>query len=198
MNFEQIKKNYEAHGYIPVFFETREEAAAYLTSELKGKTIAFGGSVTVQEMKLDQLLAEENQVIWHWLTPGPDTLRQARNAEIYITSANAATEQGELVNIDGTGNRVAQTLFGPKKTYFIVGKNKLCPDLSAALHRARNVAAPKNAVRLNRKTPCVANGGDRCYHCSSPESVCHATVILERPCGAMAVEVIFVNEELGY
>ena len=198
MNREQLKKNYEIHGFQPVFFDTKEEAVTYLTGELKGKTIAFGGSVTVQEMGLDKALAEENKVIWHWLTPGPETLKRARTAEIYITSANAVSEEGELVNIDGTGNRVAQTLFGPKKIYFVVGKNKICPDLASALDRARNVAAPKNALRLSRKTPCVAAGGDKCYRCNSPEKVCHATVIIENPCGSMEVVVVFVDEELGY
>ncbi len=198
MNRERLKKNYEIRGFQPVFFDTKEEAVTYLTGELKGKTIAFGGSVTVQEMGLDKALAEENEVIWHWLTPGPETLKKARTAEIYITSANAVSEEGELVNIDGTGNRVAQTLFGPKKTYFVVGKNKICPDLASALDRARNVAAPKNALRLSRKTPCVAAGGDKCYRCNSPEKVCHATVIIENPCGPMEVVVVFVDEELGY
>lgn len=198
MNRELLKKNYEAHGFKPVFFNTKEEAVRYLTGELKGKTIAFGGSITLQELKLAKALEEENRIIWHWLTPGAETLGQAREAEIYITSANALTETGEIVNIDGTGNRVAQTLFGPKKTYFIVGENKVCPDLAAAMDRARNIAAPKNAVRLSRKTPCAAAGGDQCYRCSSPEKICHATVILECPCGTMEVEVIFIDESLGY
>lgn len=198
MNRELLKKNFEAHGFLPVFFDTKEEALHYLTGELKGKKIAFGGSVTVQQMGLAEALAAENEVIWHWLAPGPETLKQAREAEIYITSANAVSETGELVNIDGTGNRVAQTLFGPEKTYFVVGKNKLSPDLAAAMDRARNVAAPKNAVRLSRKTPCAVSGGEKCFRCSSPENICHATVILERPCGPMKVEVVFIDEELGY
>ena len=135
MNRELLKKNFEAHGFVPVFFDTKEEAVTYLTGELKGKKIAFGGSVTVQQMGLAEALSEENEVIWHWMTPGPETLKKAREAEIYITSANAVSETGELVNIDGTGNRVAQTLFGPQKTYFVVGSNKVSPDLSAAMDR---------------------------------------------------------------
>ena len=198
MNRELLKKNFEAHGFLPVFFDTKEGAVKYLTGELKEKKIAFGGSVTVQQMGLAEALSEENEVIWHWLTPGPETLKKAREAEIYITSANAVSETGELVNIDGTGNRVAQTLFGPQKAYFVVGKNKICADLAAAMERARNVAAPKNAVRLSRNTPCAVSGGEKCFLCSSPENICHATVILERPCGPMKVEVIFVDEELGY
>lgn len=198
MNRELLKKNFEAHGFQTSFFETKEEALGYLTGQLKGRSIALGGSVTLQEMGLAEALRAENEVIWHWLTPGMETLKKAREADIYITSANGVSQTGELVNIDGTGNRVSQTLFGPEKTYFVIGKNKVCPDLQAALDYARNVAAPKNALRLNRKTPCAANGGDRCYHCNSPERICHATVILEQPCGTMEVEVVFVNEVLGY
>lgn len=198
MNQELLRKNFEAHGFQTSFFETKEEAVGYLTKQLTGTTVAFGGSVTLQEMGLAEALQAENEVIWHWLASGPETLKKAREAAVYITSANGVSETGELVNIDGTGNRVSQTLFGPEKTYFVVGKNKICPDLNAALFHAKQVSAPKNALRLKRKTPCAANGGDRCYHCNSPERICHATVILEQPCGAMEVEVIFVNEDLGY
>lgn len=198
MNRELLQKNFEANGFQTSFFDTKEEAVLYLKASLQGKRVAFGGSVTLQEMGLSKELEKSNEVIWHWLTPGAETLKKAREAEIYITSANGVSETGELVNIDGTGNRVSQTLFGPQKTYFIVGKNKVCPDLGSAYHYAKNVAAPKNALRLNRKTPCAANGGDRCYHCSSPEKICHATVILEHPCGTMQAEVIFIDEVLGY
>lgn len=198
MNRELLRKNFEAHGFQTSFFETKDEAVNYLTAQLTGTEVAFGGSVTLQEMGLAEALKKNNEVVWHWLAPGMDTLKKAREAKIYITSANGVSQTGELVNIDGTGNRVSQTLFGPEKTYFVIGKNKICPDLQAALNYAKNVAAPKNALRLNRKTPCAANGGDRCYHCNSPEKICHATVILEQPCGTMKVEVVFVNEILGY
>lgn len=198
MNRELLKKNFESHGFETSFFDTKEEAAAYLTGRLEGKRIAVGGSMTVKEMGLDKMLAEKNEVIWHWLTPGRETLINAREAEIYLTSANGVSETGELVNIDGNGNRVAQTLFGPEKTYFLVGKNKIRADLAGAMNRAKNIASPKNALRLQVKTPCVANGGDRCYDCSSPERICHSTVILERPSKGMKVEVIFIDEELGF
>lgn len=197
MNQELLRKNFENHGFAVSFFETKEEAAAYICGQVRGKKVAIGGSITVKEMNLDQMLAKENEVIWHWNTPGAETLASARSAEIYITSANGVSETGELINIDGTGNRVSATLFGPEKTYFIVGSNKLAPDMHGALYRAKNVAAPKNAMRLNTKTPCAAKG-DRCYDCDSPARICRATVILERPCNGMQAEVVFVEEELGY
>ena len=125
-----------------------------------------------------------------------DTLLRARAADIYITSANGVSETGELVNIDGNGNRVSETLFGPKKVFFVVGSNKITPDLNSAWQRARNVAAPLNAKRLQADTPCAA--GDCCYECMSPSRLCRATVILERPVNGMKAEVVFVNEPLGY
>lgn len=198
MNQEILKKNFEAHGFKTSFFETKEEAANYLSQVISGKKVALGGSVTAQEMDLGKLLAKDNEVIWHWIEPGVQTLAKARDAQIYITSANGVSETGELVNIDGTGNRASETLYGPQKTYFVVGSNKLEPNLHQALHRAKHVAAPRNAVRLGVKTPCAAGGGTRCYECSSPERICHATVILERPCKGMEVEVIFIEEPLGY
>lgn len=198
MNKEILKKNFEAHRFQTRFFETKEEAAVYLKNSIHGKTVGFGGSITAQEMGLYELLQEDNTVFWHWKEPGRETLLKAQTAEVYILSANGVAETGEIVNIDGTGNRVSASIFGPKKVYYVVGNNKIAPDLTAAMKRAKDVASAKNAVRLNRNTPCAANGGDRCYNCNSPERICNATVIIERPCGGMEVEILFVNEELGY
>ena len=196
MDWERLRKNFEGHGFCVSFFETKEEASDYIFSQLEGEKIAIGGSVTVQEMGIAGRLAERNEVIWHWDSPGRETLLRAREARIYLTSVNAASETGELVNIDGTGNRVSQTLFGPERVYYIIGTNKLCPDLLSAVNRAKNVAAPKNAARLKAKTPCVTTG--KCMDCSSPGRICRSTVIVERPSVGMEAEVIFVGEELGY
>lgn len=198
MDYQVLKKNFEDHRFHTSYFETKEEAASYLKEQIRGTTVGFGGAMTSKEMGLYELLKEENTVYWHWITPGRETLKQAQNAEVYILSANGVSETGELVNIDGSGNRVASSIFGPKKVYYVVGKNKIAPDLPSAMKRARDVAAAKNAVRLNRATPCAANGGDHCYHCNSPERICGVTVIVERPSAGMDVEILFVNEELGY
>lgn len=197
MNQEVLKKNFERHEFETSFFETREQAVNYLQAQIKGRKVAFGGSVTLQEMGLFDVLSKENEVIWHWNEPGAQTLARAREAQIYITSANGVSETGELVNIDGTGNRVAQTLYGPEKVYFVVGKNKIEKDLSSALSRARNVAAPLNAKRLKTDTPC-SKTGERCFDCGSEARICRATVILERPTRGMKAEIVFVNEALGY
>jgi len=107
-------------------------------------------------------------------------------------------ETGELVNIDGTGNRVAASLFGHQKVYFVIGTNKIEPTLEKAVWRARNVAAPINAKRFNADTPC-AKKGDRCYDCSSPERICNALVIyLKKMNDIEDVEIILIDEELGF
>ena len=139
-------------------------------------------------------------MVWHWLSdmPAAEARRKAMESTVYILSANGVAETGELVNIDGTGNRLAASLFGPKRVYYIIGKNKIAPDLASAVERARNTACTKNAMRFQIHTPCVADGGKKCYDCNSPERICNAFLILERPLNGMEVELLFVDEELGF
>lgn len=197
-NMEKLRENLERRGFATAYFATAAEAVSYLDGKLDGRTIGFGGSMTVKEMGLYEKLGEHNQVIWHWDAQHPATPAQAMSAQVYITSMNGVAETGELINIDGTGNRVASTCFGHRELYIVVGRNKIAPDYEAALWRARNVAAPKNAQRLNRKTPCAAKG-DKCYDCKSPERICRAlTVLWEPPTAFERVEVILVDQELGY
>ena len=127
-----------------------------------------------------------------------DELRMlARNTDVYLTSANGLAETGEIINIDGAGNRVSESIFGHKKVYFVIGKNKLAEDYDKALWRARNIAGPKNAQRLGRKTPCAAKA-DRCYNCSSPDRICKVlSVFWGAPMGADC-EVVLIKEDLGY
>ena len=190
----KLQKNLEERGFAVSRFDTAAQAAGYLDAALDGKTIGIGGSITVQEMGLADRLAKHNTVLWHW---AGSTTQEAAGAQVYLTSVNGAAETGELINIDGTGNRVASGLFGHEKVYFIVGRNKVAPDYDAALWRARNIAAPKNAQRLGRKTPCAAKG-DRCYDCKSPERICRALVVYWEKPGSMDMEVVLVDEDLGY
>lgn len=198
MNQELLRKNFENHGFAVSFFSTSKEAASYLAQQIQNTTVGFGGSMTLEEMGLYEILSQENQVFWHWKDQSGETRKRAGEAAVYMCSANGVSEKGQLVNIDGSGNRVASTLYGHERVYFVVGRNKIEPDMHRALHRAKNVAAPKNAVRLQLGTPCAANGGDKCYDCSSPQRICKGTVILERPCNGTRAEVVFVDEELGY
>ena len=129
---------------------------------------------------------------------GPTARRPGRSppGRMYITSANGLAETGEVINIDGFGNRVASTLYGHKKLYFIIGRNKLAPTYDEALWRARNIAAPKNAQRLGKKTPCAVNG-DRCSDCKSPERICRSLVVLWGPSRSLDTEIVLVDEDLG-
>ena len=190
----KLQKNLEERGYTDTRFDTAAQAADYLDAALDGKSVGIGGSVTIQEMGLAERLREHAQVLWHW---AGSTTQAAAGAQVYLTSVNGAAETGELINIDGTGNRVASGLFGHEKVYFVVGRNKVAPDYDAALWRARNIAAPKNAQRLGRNTPCAAKG-DRCYDCKSPERICRALVVYWEKPGSMDMEVVLVDEDLGY
>lgn len=197
MNYPVLKEAFEKKGFETCYFATAAEAVEYLKEEIKGTTVAFGGSVTLQQMGLYEALRDQNQMVWHWRCMTVDVMKMAQNAKVYLTSANGVSETGELVNIDGRGNRVAASLFGPEHTYYVIGKNKLAKDLHSALYRAKNIAAPKNAQRLGKKTPCAVKA-DKCYNCSSPDRICNATVIVERPLTGMKTTLLFIDEELGY
>ena len=201
MDLQKAKASLEAKGYRVSCFGTAAEAAAYLNREIDAVSVGFGGSVTVQEMGLYDSLGAHNTVLWHWRVPEgktPDELRrEAAAAEVYISSVNGLAETGEIVNIDGSGNRVASTIYGHKRVYLVAGVNKLAPDMDGALYRARNVAAPKNAQRLGIKTPC-AEKGDRCYDCKSPARICRALSVFWTCPGGSACEVILIGEPLGY
>lgn len=188
-------QNLERRGFRVTRFDSGAQAAAYLGSQLRGCTVGMGGSKTIEALGLYETLAGENTVYWHWKVPGAETLRQAALADVYISSVNAVSEGGEILNIDGNGNRVAGMLFGHKKVYLVLGVNKLCPDFESALHRARNVAAVQNCARLGKKTPCQLDG--TCHDCASPERICNALTVLWRPMNGMETEVLLIDEELG-
>jgi hypothetical protein len=201
MNFETVKNNLERRGFAVSCFDTAREAADYLDAAIDQRTVGMGGSVTITQMGLCDRLASHNEVFSHArLAPGQtasDIFPLAATAQVYLSSVNGLAETGEIVNIDGNCNRVSAMCFGHEKVYLIVGKNKLAPDYEAALWRARNIAAPKNAKRLGKNTPC-AKEADRCYDCQSPERICRAlSVFWEKP-RACEFEVILIDEELGY
>lgn len=195
-DFSKVKGALEQRGFHVKCFASGVEVCAYLEKELAGKTVGIGGSMTVEALGLDHRLAAAGcQVIWHWKG---GSLQEAATAQAYLTSANALAETGELINIDGGGNRVASMSFGHEAVYFIVGSNKLASDYDAALWRARNIAAPKNAQRLGKDTPCAVKA-DRCYDCKSPQRICRAlSVLWEAPAAIPHSEVLLVDEPLGY
>lgn len=200
MNFDQLKAKLEANGFAVSVFSTGGEAAAYLNEQIDRRTVGMGGSMTIAELGLRESLSAHNVVFSHGFTPGaPDQVQKlAADAEIYLLSANGiAADTGEILNIDGTGNRVASSLYGHRKVYLLAGRNKISPDFHSALHRLRNVVAPKNAQRLGRKTPCALRA-DRCYDCDSPERICRGLTVLYKKMNSMDMEVVLVDQELGY
>ena len=196
MDFTKVKSALEARGFKVSAFPTAAEAARYLNGQIDGVSVSFGGSVTLEQMGLFESLGQHNEVLSHWHVPAgkdPAEIRaKAMTTEVYLTSANGLAETGEIVNIDGTGNRVSGMLFGHKKVYFVVGRNKLAPDYDGALWRARNIAAPKNAQRLGTRTPCAARG-DRCYDCKSPQRICRGLVVLWEAMKGCETEVVLVD-----
>ena len=200
MDIQLTLENLKKHGFDAKYSETKETAAQALCDELHGTTIGFGGSVTTQQMGLYELLGKDNDVYWHWAAGDRAKAQEcAANAQVYILSANALSETGELVNIDGNGNRVAAMFYGHERVIFLVGTNKLTPDLPSAIDRARNVASPLNARRLQRKTPCALSEPMRCHDCASPERICSGMAILYEKMGSIPqMDVWIIGEELGY
>ena len=196
MDLEKTIKNLESRGFKVKYFENKEEAAEYINSEVKNTTVGIGGSKTVEAMGLYDSLSENNTVYWHWKVPGIETLKNANNANVYISSANAITEGGEILSIDGRGNRLAGQVFGDKKLYIVAGTNKIEEDFEKALFRARNTAAVTNSKRFDYKTPCKID--DKCHDCRVPERICNALLVLWGPMLGMETEVVLIGEELGY
>ena len=182
MDLTTVEKNLEERGFKVSAFATAKEAADYLNAQIDGESVSFGGSMTLSQMGLFESLGKHNTMFSHWNVP---------------LSANGLAETGEIINIDGTGNRVSSSLYGHKRVWFVVGSNKIAPTYDEALWRARNIAAPKNAQRLGVKTPCAVNG-DRCYDCKSPQRICRGLVVLWEAIRSCETEVVLVDEPLGY
>ena len=199
MDITRTIEKLKHEGFTVSYFETGKQAAEHIAAELNGKTVGIGGSMTVEQIGLYELLAEKNTVHWHWKQKGSNARTKAAHAQVYICSANAIAETGEIINIDGNGNRVASMLYGHEKLIFVAGVNKIADDYERALYRARNVAAPLNARRLNCQTPCALGKEMKCYDCSSADRICNGVVTLLRPMGGVQeTEVVLVGESLGY
>lgn len=201
MEIEQVMAALRKKGYAVSYFSDKTQAAEYLNQQVDNKTVGFGDSETLNSLKLYELLAAHNQVVdpQH---PQPnktfhETAKECLTTDVFFTSVNAMAQTGELVNIDGTGNRVAGSLFGHEKVYFVVGTNKIMPTVEDAVWRARNVAAPQNAARHHYKTPCAVKG-DRCYDCSSPDRICCGLMVHYQKMRFIEMEVVLIDEPLGF
>ena len=197
MRFDTVKKALQQKGYEVICFECASDAADHLNRVIDEKTVGFGDSMTLTKMQLYRILSTHNQVYdpQHGLD-FIETAKRALTAQVFLTSANALSETGEIVNLDGTGNRTAGSLFGHETVYFVIGSNKIAPTLEDAVWRTRNIAAPQNARRFHLNTPC-AKQGDRCYDCASPERICNGMVIHLRKMNDTDMKVLLIDEPLG-
>ena len=193
-----------SNGYkSAVYAETASEALkAALCMIPDGASVGIPGTVTVRQIGLIEKLESRGcRVIHHWdpsLTPEEKTVRltEENAADWFVTSSNAITYDGKMVNIDGTGNRVAAMAWGPGKILYVIGMNKAARDIESAMKRVRDCATPPNSMRVGLATPCVKKG--HCMDCSSQQRACRAVLILERAPLGREAHVILVGEALGY
>ena len=181
------------------YYAADKEEALKLALELipEGSTISMGGCASAQEVGLIKALKEGNYNYIDRAKLSPrESLMAAYDSDIFLSSANAITSDGIMVNIDGNSNRVSCIAQGPRKVVFIVGMNKVCPDLDDAMKRASNVAAPANAQRFDVKTPCKETG--KCFDCKSPDTICCQFLITRYSRHEGRIHVILVNDNLGF
>ena len=189
--------------HIEGFYCASAQEAVKKVSELieDGSSVTWGGTMTVRDLGIPDYLKKRGtlQVLDRDLVKTPDEKQdmylKAFSVDVYLSSANAISEDGVIVNIDGNGNRVAAITWGPRKVIFVIGLNKVAQNVQAALARARSTASPTNAARFDIKTPCQTDGV--CHNCNSPESICNYVHFLRNsPKGRHTV--VLVGENLGY
>jgi len=197
---KNLTKRRMAASFAPTAAQAREEIVALIPA---GATVGRAGSMSLVEMGLWEALAQKADVkVIDPFRPGlkPEEVyalrRQSLLADYMITSTNALTLDGRLVNLDATGNRVAGLYFGPEKVIVVAGLNKVAPDLDAAMARVKHQAAPINAIRAGMATPCAEDG--LCHDCKSPSRICNMWSIIEGHIIKDRIHVMLVGEDLGY
>lgn len=195
---QTVIKGLESRNMTGYYAASREEALTQALSLIgEGSSVAMGGCMSAGEIGLTKAITEGNYNYVDRSKMEPrEGLLAAYDADVFVTSANAITSDGIMVNIDGNANRVSCIAQGPKKVVMIVGMNKVCDDLDGAMKRARNVAAPINAQRFDIDTPCKKTG--RCFDCKSMDTICCQFLITRFSRHTGRIHVILVNDELGY
>ena len=195
---QTVIKGLESRNMTGFYAASKEDALKTALSLIpENSTIAMGGCTSATEIGLIDALknGKYNYIDRAQMEPRAG-LMAAYDSDIFLASANAMTSDGEIVNIDGNANRVSCIAQGPKKVVFIVGMNKICADLDSAIKRARNIAAPTNAQRFNIDTPCKKTG--KCFDCKSPDTICCQFLITRFSKHPGRINVILVNENLGF
>ena len=196
---QKVIKGLESRNMSGYYAEDRESALRQALALIpEGSTATMGGGVSVYEIGLVKALKEGsyNFIDRNDYEDKRKAMLLAYDADVFLASCNAITEDGVLVNIDGNANRVSAIAFGPKKVVLIVGMNKVCSDVDAAMKRARGVAAPTNAQRFGLSTPCAKTGS--CMNCKSPDTICCQFLVTRFSRHAGRIHVILVNDTLGY
>lgn len=200
LHIDECVKNLELNHFKVDVCENKQEALIVVQSYLNnGISCAVGGSVTLDQVGVIKMLEETNEINYmdrYHCEDVKKVLRESLLADVYITSSNAVTLNGELYNVDGNGNRVAAITYGPKKVIVVVGQNKLVQDLTQADLRMRYTAAPMNSMRLNKENPCAKIG--HCVDCRSESRICSSYVVTKRSHEKQRIHVIIVKEDLGY
>ena len=193
-----VIKGLQSRNMTGYYAADKEESLAQALKLIgEESSVAMGGCESAHEIGLVKALQEGNyQYIDRSKMSPRDGLLAAYDADVFLSSVNAMTSDGVLVNIDGNSNRVSCIAQGPKKVIFIVGMNKVCSDLDEAMKRARNVAAPVNAQRFDVKTPCKVSG--KCFDCKSPDTICCQFLITRYSRHEGRIHVILVNDTLGF
>lgn len=203
---ERIKKaisNLEKNNMAGFYVESKQELLSLLSTQLKvGETVGCGDSVTLEQTEVFEHLRKGSYVFYDKHQPHLTSEEKRQiylknfKADSFITGTNAITVDGKLFNIDGNGSRVAPMLYGPQQVIVVVGTNKLVDTVESAVYRARQIAAPMDAKRLNRNTPCVKLG--KCVDCKREQRICNDFVLIARQFIKDRIKVIFIKGDYGY
>ena len=199
---EQVVKALKSRHFEACYCATKAEALQKALSYIpEGSTVGWGGSVSVEEIGLkDAVRGPQYHAIDRDAVTDPAEktrlMKQCLSADVFLMGTNALSQDGELVNIDGTGNRVAALIYGPKQVIILAGMNKVCKDLEEAMTRVRNIASPPNCIRLSKKTPCAVTGV--CGNCLSEDCICNQIVTTRNSRDPERIKVILIEGSWGY
>lgn len=200
---EKVAQALTKNNFKAIYVKTRDEAVREALKLIEpNATIGVGGSATVKELGLPDMLEGQGHVVFDHGKPGLsreevlEMRRKQLTSDVFLTGTNAITLDGKLVNVDASGNRVAAMIFGPKKVIIIAGVNKIVDNVEAAERRIQLYAAPINNKRLNRQNPCIATGV--CMDCQSASRICNITTVIHKKPSVTDATVIIVGEQMGY
>lgn len=198
----KLVKNLEKRNFEAYYCDTKKNAVDKVMEIMpEGSSVTWGGSATLSETGIIEKINSSNFKVYDRskaanVTELNEIYHMAFNTDFFLSSTNAITQDGVLVNIDGNGNRMAAIIYGPKNVIIVLGINKICTDINNAVERVHSIAAPINATRLNSNTPCAKDG--LCHDCQSEECIC-AQIVFTRRCKIKhRIKVIIIGEELGF